>query len=110
MKAFADAEPILRESLAIRAKQEPDSWTTFNTRSMLGGAFLGQKKHADAEPLLLKGYDGMKERESSIPLQARVRLTQAVERLVRLYEAWDRPEQAKMWRDRLPRPDKAKTP
>ena len=42
---------------------EPDTWTTFNTKSMLGGALLGQKKYAEAEPLLLKGYAGMKRRE-----------------------------------------------
>src|SRR5205807_2365895 len=55
-----DAEPILRECLAIRHKHEPDAWTTFNTKSMLGGALLGQKKYPEADPLLLQGYDGMK--------------------------------------------------
>jgi hypothetical protein len=60
LKAFADAEPLLREFLTICAKQEPDAWTTFNTMSLLGGALLGQKKYADAEPLLVKGYEGMK--------------------------------------------------
>ncbi len=30
LKAYADAEPLLRECLAIREKTEPDSWTTFN--------------------------------------------------------------------------------
>src|SRR5262249_18311887 len=34
VKAYADAEPLLRESLAIREKKEPDAWTTFNTQSM----------------------------------------------------------------------------
>jgi eukaryotic-like serine/threonine-protein kinase len=58
-EAFAEAEPLLRECLAIREKKEPEDWRTFNTQSMLGGALLGQKKYADAEPLLLKGYEGM---------------------------------------------------
>src|SRR5262249_47235476 len=35
---WAEAEPVLRQCLAIRAKAEPDAWTTFNTRSLLGGA------------------------------------------------------------------------
>ncbi len=52
-KAFTEAEPILRECLSIREKTQPDEWTTFGTKSMLGGALLGQKKYADAEPLLL---------------------------------------------------------
>ena len=67
LKAYADAEPLLRECLTIREKQEPDAWTTFNTKSMLGGALLGQKKYADAEPLLLEGYEGMKERADEDP-------------------------------------------
>ncbi len=32
--AFAEAEPLLRECLAIREKNDPDAWTTFNTQSM----------------------------------------------------------------------------
>src|SRR5262249_1317998 len=66
-KKWAEAEPPLRESLAIREKTQSDAWTTFNTMSLLGGALLGQKKYADAEPLLLQGYEGMKKRDKSIP-------------------------------------------
>ncbi len=55
-----EAEPLLRECLAIREKTQADEWTTFSTKSMLGGALLGQKKYADAGPLLLAGYEGMK--------------------------------------------------
>ena len=54
---LAAAEPLLRESLAISAKQAPDAWFTFNTQALLGGALLGQKKYAEAEPLLLRGYE-----------------------------------------------------
>ena len=70
-KAFTEAEPLLRESLAIREKTQPDEWTTFATKSMLGGAFLGQKKYTEAEPLLLAGYEGMKQREATIPAKPR---------------------------------------
>lgn len=53
LKAWDEAEPLLREALTIREAKEPDEWRTFVTRSMLGGAMLGQKKYADSEPLLL---------------------------------------------------------
>src|SRR5262249_27677068 len=53
IQAFAEAEPICRECLALREKLQPEAWTTFNTQSLLGGALLGQKKYAEAEPLLL---------------------------------------------------------
>jgi serine/threonine protein kinase/Tfp pilus assembly protein PilF len=88
LKGFAEAEPLLREALIIREKTQPDDWTTFNSQSLLGGALLGQKKYADAEPLLLKGYAGMKAREALIPEQGKVRLPEALERLVLLYTDW----------------------
>jgi hypothetical protein len=95
LKAFTDAEPLLRESLAIREKQQAELWTTFNTQSMLGGALLGQKKYADAEPLLLKGYEAMKAREKTIPPQGMTRLPEAIDRLT----ATNRPDEAKKWQD-----------
>jgi serine/threonine protein kinase/tetratricopeptide (TPR) repeat protein len=97
----AEAEPLLRECLAIRQKTQPDAWSTFNTQSMLGGALLGQKKYADAEPLLLAGYQGMKKQEAQIPLEGKVRLTEAVERLVQLYEATGKKDEAAKWRKEL---------
>jgi serine/threonine protein kinase len=95
---FAEAEAAIRESLAIREKASPDDWTTFNTRSLLGAALAGQQRYADAEPLLVSGYEGMKERAAKIPPAGRVRLAEAQTRLVRLYEAWGKPESAAQWR------------
>jgi tetratricopeptide (TPR) repeat protein len=96
-KSFAEAEPLLRESLAIREKTQPDAWSTFNTKSSLGGALLGQKKYADAEPLLLAGYEGMKQREKTIPPQGQARLPEAIDRLIELYTATDKPDEVKKW-------------
>ena len=82
---------------AIREKTQPDAWTTFNTQSMLGGALLGQKKYADAEPLLLAGYEGMKQREETIPSEGEIRVIEAIERLIDLYTATDKPDEVKKW-------------
>jgi tetratricopeptide (TPR) repeat protein len=98
---FIEAEPIARECLAIRDKDEPDAWTTFNTRSMLGGSLLGQGNYAQAEPLLVAGYEGLIEREAQIPPLGKVRLTEALERLVKLYESWHKPDEAANWREKL---------
>jgi serine/threonine protein kinase len=95
---YQDAEPILRKCLTIRLNTEAELWTTFNTKSALGGALAGQKKYSDAEPLLLSGYEGMKAREAKIPAAGRARLVEAQERIVQLYEAWGKPEQAAEWR------------
>ena len=77
LKAYADAEPLLRECLAICEKTEPDVWTTFNSRSQLGGALLGQKKYGEAEPLIVSGYEGMKAREPKIPPAGQPRFAEA---------------------------------
>jgi eukaryotic-like serine/threonine-protein kinase len=100
-KAFTEAEPLTRECLAICEKTRPDAWSGFNARSLLGGALLGQKKYADAEPLLLAGYEGMKRREAKIPAQGKIRLTEALERLVQLYEALDKKDHVARWRKEL---------
>ena len=99
---FAEAEPPLHERLKLREQNEPDDWRTFNTRSLLGGSLLGQKKYAEAEPLLLAGYEGMKQREEKIPPQGKVRLAEAIERLVQLYDEWGRKDTADEWRRKRP--------
>jgi eukaryotic-like serine/threonine-protein kinase len=97
LKQCTDAEPVLRECVAIREKSQPDIWTTFNTQSMLGGALLGQKKYPDAEPVLLKGYEGMKSHEKSIPPQGVIRLPEAADRLIQLYTETNKSDEVKKW-------------
>ncbi len=100
-KKPAEAELKFRECLAIRQKHQPDDWTTFDAKSGLGEALLDQKKFAEAEPLLVSGYEGMKQRKDKIPAQDMPRLNKALERLVRLYDAWGKPDEAAMWRKEL---------
>jgi hypothetical protein len=100
-KREAEAEPIAREALKIRESKDADAWTTFNTKSLLGAALLGQKKYIDAEPLIVAGYEGMKAREPKIPVIAKPRLTQAGDRVIKLYESWGKPDKAALWRARL---------
>lgn len=96
---WTDAESTLRDALAIREAKEPDAWTTFNTKSMLGGALLGQKKFNDAEPLLKAGYEGMRLRAEKIPVVAKIRPGEAVDRLIGLAEATNRPDDLKRWKE-----------
>jgi tetratricopeptide (TPR) repeat protein len=103
----AEAEPLLRTGLAIRQQKEPEAWTTFHARSLLGEALARQQQYAEAEPLLRAGYEGLQARKKAIPPQAQRNLTEALERLVRLYDAWAKPEQAKEWRHKL---EQAKAP
>jgi hypothetical protein len=102
-KQFVAAEKHLRECLAIREKVEPGAWTTFSAQMMLGAALVGQKKYADGESLLLRGYEGLKKREDTIPSQFRdAWLRYVLERMVQLYDAWNKPDEAEKWRAKLP--------
>ena len=59
----------------------------------------GQKRFDEAEPLLLEGYTGL---ESSLPADRRAeKLPLAIERLIRLYDAWGKPDKADEWRAKL---------
>ncbi len=97
---YAEAEPLLRESLAILGERAPAHWSWYNVLSLLGGSLLGQRKYAEAEPLLRQGYEGLEQRAARIPALQKPRITEARERLVQLYEAWGKPEQAAEWRNR----------
>jgi tetratricopeptide (TPR) repeat protein len=98
LKEWKVAERVLREAYAIRRKSQPDAWSTFNTQSFLGAALLGQKNYADAEPLLLQAYEGLKARETSIPSYGKIRLPETVDRLVELYTATNKPDEVKKWK------------
>jgi tetratricopeptide (TPR) repeat protein len=99
LQAWDEAEPALREALSLREKSEPEAWTTFNSRSLLGEALAGQKKYTEARPLLVQGFDGLKARAAQIPEPLRaLRLGEAADRLVRLCEAQGMPEEAAKWR------------
>jgi eukaryotic-like serine/threonine-protein kinase len=93
----ADAEPLLREGLAIREKQQPDAWGTSNVRSLLGESLFQQSKLIEAEPLLLAGYQGLKQQQANIPTSSRNRLTEALQRLIRFYEKMDNSEELAKW-------------
>jgi tetratricopeptide (TPR) repeat protein len=108
LESAREAEPLLRESLEIRVKTIPDDWRVPNTRSMLGGAILAcaeldpgltasscASRLREAEPLLLDGYAGLKD-NPSVPTPAQMggfdRRREALERVVHLYEVWDKAE------------------
>jgi tetratricopeptide (TPR) repeat protein len=98
---YVEAEATLRDVLKEYEKVMPESWERYNCQSMLGGSLKGQKKYTEAEPLLISGYGGVMQREAAIPLKDRLVLSQAGERIVQLYEDWEKPQKAAEWRERL---------
>jgi tetratricopeptide (TPR) repeat protein len=99
LKKWIEAEKSLRKALVLYGTW--DFWARSSAEAGLGACLLGQQKYAEAEPLLLRGYKEMKERESQVPPVYRWRLTRALEWLVQLYEATGRPDEAAKWRKEL---------
>jgi eukaryotic-like serine/threonine-protein kinase len=98
---WSDAEAVAQKSLDVYVKNASDDWRRFDAMVQLGVALAGGKKYSVAEPLLIGGYQGMKERERSIPAYSKKLLSKAIERIVNLYDAWDKKDKAELWRKRL---------
>ncbi|WP_435005642.1 tetratricopeptide repeat protein [Tundrisphaera lichenicola] len=98
---YADAEPILRESLEIAERKIPDHWRTSVIRASLGTSLRKQGKYPEAEPLLLRGYEGLRARADQITPQSRHNIAGTVRSIVALYESWARPGEAAAWRAKL---------
>jgi serine/threonine protein kinase/tetratricopeptide (TPR) repeat protein len=101
LREFTEAESLLRECRDIRRKSAPEDFTTFDATSLLGAVLLGQKKFAEAEPLLMEAYQGLKRKENTVPPGSKIKCSQALTRLVELYEATGRKEEAEKWRKEL---------
>ncbi len=97
---FAASEPLAREAVETNRRKRPDGWQRFRDESLLGASLAGQKKYAEAEPLLLAGYQGMAARKDRIAVPDQIHLDSARQWLVQLYQAMGNPAKAAEWRDK----------
>ena len=100
-RKFVEAEPLAQEAFEFNRKKQPDDWQRFRAESLLGASLAGQKKYAEAEPLLLSGYHGMLERKNRMAVPDQYHLDRAGEWIVQLYSAWGQPGKAAEWKHRL---------
>jgi serine/threonine-protein kinase len=85
------AEPMLREALTIRRKKlDPGAWEIADSESALGGCLVTLGRFAEAESLLIQGYQTL---EASRGHEDHLTQT-AIQHLIKLYRAWGKPEQA----------------
>jgi tetratricopeptide (TPR) repeat protein len=96
-RKFAESEALAHEVLEFNRKM-PEDWERFRAESLLGASLSGQKRYAEAEPLLLEGYQGMLARKDRIPVERDYYLDRAHKWLMELYEASGKPEKAAEWR------------
>jgi tetratricopeptide (TPR) repeat protein/tRNA A-37 threonylcarbamoyl transferase component Bud32 len=102
---WSEAEHLVRESQAIYQERTPDDWRRYDAMSLLGGVLLGECQYIDAEPLIVAGYEGMKARAGRMTVPEQIRLREAAERVIRLFEASGRLARAVAWKVRLGMPD-----
>jgi len=94
-----EAESLLRKCLAICQEKSPDDWRCFQAASVLGAVLTSRADYEEAEQLLLKGHAGLKDHPPA--KLGPERTAAAARRLVRLYDAWGKPEKAAQWRSKL---------
>jgi serine/threonine protein kinase len=100
---YAEAEALLVESSPLLEKHWPDAAYRFHVMSLFGASLSGQQKYAEAESPLLQGFQGLQQRQASIPayLSPKRRIVESLERLIQLYDAWGKPSKATEWRQKL---------
>ncbi len=98
---YTEAETLLREALTEQQQSMPSDFRRFRTQSLLGAALAGEKRYAEAEPLLVAGFEGMKERRNKVNALYLPKIKKAADQLVHLYEDWGKPELAAARRKEL---------
>ncbi len=99
---FVEAEQAFRECYRIRDELEieGDQRAIF-VRSAIGAALTGQGRHEEAEAELLAAYEAiMAEEEPNEAFRDRT-----IERIVSLYESWEKPAEAQVWASKAETPE-----
>jgi serine/threonine protein kinase len=95
------SEASFREALAAYQRTNPAAWERYYSESFLGQSLAGAGKYADAEPLLISGYQGLLQHRAKIPAVSQPEVGSAVDQIVRLYEDWLKPDKAAEWQAKL---------
>jgi serine/threonine protein kinase/tetratricopeptide (TPR) repeat protein len=96
-----EAETLAREGLAIRQRVLPkDHPDIALAQSVLGACLTEERRYQEAEPFLLGSYPVLKSKRGEGSREARA----ALEGVVRLYEAWGKPNKAAEYKALLRNP------
>jgi tetratricopeptide (TPR) repeat protein len=99
-KRYSVAKALLRSGLTVCEKSGVDSWEHYSIMAVLGSSLVGEQKYAEAETLLLRAYEKMKERESQVAVRDRLLVKKTAERLGKLYHDQNRMDQARDWHNK----------
>jgi len=88
-----EAQGLLRAGLEIRRMTDAQPLIG-SSESLLGECLTCLGRYDEAEPLLVGGYEAIRGAQSGRPEW----ISRAQQRVIRLYEAWGKPDQAERWR------------
>lgn len=94
---------LLRGAIEDLDRRNSKGWMREYAQSLLGVELTRQKQYADAERLLLQGYDGLNRRAAAIPAYSKSVMEMAGAWIVQLYREWGKPNQAAEWQTKVRR-------
>ena len=95
---FGEAVALLNGCLALRQKALPEGhWLIADTTSRLGAALAAEGRFTEAECLLLESHTSLHNNRRT-PVNS---TQETIHRIIRLYDSWNKPNQAAIWRQRL---------
>jgi serine/threonine protein kinase/tetratricopeptide (TPR) repeat protein len=100
---LADAESLLREAMEIDRRALPaGNRNRIKASRALGATLSDLGRYEEAEALLLAAYDERQTEPLEPPGMSSVAGTrETIERLIELYDRWQKPQQATLWRSKL---------
>ena len=99
---YVDAQKLLRRSVAIHRKTLPEGhWRLAYVQTDLGSCLTALGRYAEAEPQLLDGYAAILAKRGA----QHKKTIETLERIVAMYTAWDKPDQATEYRVIINQPE-----
>ena len=103
---FAEAESVLRHALTSLDNTLPNSWEKFDCQNLLGQSLAGQTKYAEAEPLILAGYEGMSRRKPTPQAGSSLAtVNEAGQAILSFYEKSGKAQKAAEWKSKFGAPN-----
>ncbi len=87
------ARKLIDDSLMIFARR-PNRWETAEAHSILGGILTAEGLYVDAEPLVVNGLERLLKERGDESWRTR----NALQRVIDLYEAWNKPKELERFR------------
>ncbi len=95
---YDQAEPLLVKALENARREEGDEFPLMFSTYNLALLHHGQGHYDKAEPLLLE----LLELHQGVLSEGHPNTVTAMNELIKLYEAWEKPQKAQQWRSKLP--------